>query len=38
VRSLGGVSHSREEDSDETDLVVGIDALVGLVEGLVDGD
>ena len=37
VRSLGGVSHSREEDSAEEDLVAGIEALVSLVVGLVDG-
>ena len=37
VRSLGGVSHSREEDSAEEDLVAGIEALVSLVVDLVDG-
>jgi N-carbamoyl-L-amino-acid hydrolase len=36
VRSLGGVSHSREEDSSEDDLVIAIDALVNLVVELVD--
>jgi hypothetical protein len=36
VRSRGGVSHSREEDSDEADLVVGIDALIGLVRDLAE--
>ena len=39
IRSRGGVSHSREEDSDEADVTAGVDALVRLVRDLaLDGD
>ena len=34
IRSRGGVSHSREEDSDEADVIAGVDALVRVVHGL----
>jgi N-carbamoyl-L-amino-acid hydrolase len=36
IRSRGGVSHSREEDSDEADVIAGVDALVQLVRTLAD--
>ncbi len=35
ARTRGGISHSREEDADEEDLVVAIDAYAALVEELV---
>jgi beta-ureidopropionase / N-carbamoyl-L-amino-acid hydrolase len=39
IRSRGGISHSREEDSEEADVVAGVDALVRVVSELVlDGD
>ena len=34
IRSRGGVSHSREEDSDEADVIVGVEALVRVVHEL----
>jgi hypothetical protein len=34
IRSRGGVSHSREEDSDEADVIAGVDALVRAVREL----
>jgi N-carbamoyl-L-amino-acid hydrolase len=34
VRSRGGVSHSREEDSDEADVIAGVEALVRVVREL----
>ena len=36
IRSRGGVSHSREEDSDEADVIAGVDALVRVVHELAD--
>jgi N-carbamoyl-L-amino-acid hydrolase len=36
IRSRGGVSHSREEDSDEADVIAGVDALVQVVGTLAD--
>jgi N-carbamoyl-L-amino-acid hydrolase len=35
ARTRGGISHSREEDADEADLVVAIDAFTALVRELV---
>jgi N-carbamoyl-L-amino-acid hydrolase len=35
VRTLGGVSHSREEDAREEDLIAGIEAFAALVTELV---
>ena len=34
IRSRGGVSHSRKEDSDDADVVAGVEALVRVVTGL----
>jgi N-carbamoyl-L-amino-acid hydrolase len=34
IRSRGGVSHSREEDSDEADVIAGVEALVRVVREL----
>ena len=34
IRSRGGVSHSREEDSDEADVIAGVEALVRVVHEL----
>jgi N-carbamoyl-L-amino-acid hydrolase len=36
IRSRGGVSHSREEDSDDADVIAGVDALAHLVRALAD--
>ncbi len=36
IRSRGGVSHSREENSDDTDVIAGVDALVKIVTELAD--
>ena len=35
ARTRGGISHSREEDADEADLVASIDAYAALVSELV---
>jgi acetylornithine deacetylase/succinyl-diaminopimelate desuccinylase-like protein len=37
VRTLGGVSHSREEDAREEDLTAGIEAFAALVGELAEG-
>src|SRR4051812_5645329 len=34
IRSRGGISHSRAEDSDEADVIAGVDALVQAATGL----
>ena len=36
VRTLGGMSHSREEDAREEDLVAGIEAFARLVRDLTE--
>jgi hydantoinase/carbamoylase family amidase len=36
--SLDGISHSRDEDTDEPDLIAGVQALQRLVTQLLDGD